>query len=326
MEWTYLTYTVADYGITFSLVLISIIGVFATFFSSKKGQEFVIERVIGVNPTKAHDDYHENDNGHYKLENRSLDNNGQHPEPTQTSLQVKQKSIFYIGIFCCLLGGTILSITAILMFQGCFLTSTRLLPGDNCPDNPMDCFIFGQSSFAPISNNVSFVCEPLEKAEFHTNVSNATAWCYGWIIRLQSTRSVLDQLGIAIALIGFFTTMMAVMVYLGKCKKTIILSIVTIASCVSFIIVLVVFKLSFEPLTYAILGLCIGLGIFGLLLFAILPKRVKQKSNGQIFTADINQPSVITYSTSSHAYVPGRTTTSQSNAKTPYRAFKVMPK
>ena len=327
MEWTYLTYTVADYGITILLVLIAITGVFATFFSSKKGEEFVIERVFGVNPTKAHDDYNDNDVKQYKLnlDNRSQNNNGPPPDLTQQYIQVKQRSIFYIGIFCCLLGGTILSITAILLFQGCFLANTRLLPGDACPDTPMDCFIFGKSAISPLSDNVSFFCEPLENAEFNTNISDATAWCYGWIIRLQSTKSVLDQLGVAIALIGFFTTMLAVMVYLGKCKKTVVLSIITIACCGSFIIALLVLKLSFAPLTFAILGLGIGLGVFGLLLFCILPKKDKQQSNQQIFTAGINQPSVINYSTPSRPKLPGPQTTSPSNAKTPYRAFKVVP-
>jgi hypothetical protein len=239
---------------------------------------------------------------------------------------VKQRSVFYIGIFCCLLGGMILSITAVLIFQGCFLTNTRLLPGDDCPENPADCFIFGQSSFAPITNNVSFLCVPLEKAQFPTNISSTTAWCYGWIIRLQTTKSVLDQLGVAIALIGFFTTMLAVIVYLGRCKKTIVLSIITISCCSCLIIVLLVFKWSFAPLTYAILALGIGLGIFGLVLFCILPKPEKQRSNEQMLTTDINQPSVITYSTSSHPKRPGPTATSVFHGYTSYRPGKVIPK
>ena len=325
MEWTYLTYTIADYGISFLLVLIPIIGVFATFFSSKKGQEFVIERVIGVNPTKAHDDYNDHYARQHKLENHSLDNGGYHSESKQKYVQVKQRSIFYIGIISCLLGGMILSITAVLIFQGCFLSNVRLLPGDDCPENPMDCFIFGQSSFAPISNNVSFLCERLQKAEFSTNISDATAWCYGWLLRLQTTKSVLDQLGVAIALIGFFTTMLAVIVYLGKCKKTIILSVIFISSCDSLIIALLILKWSFAPLTYAILALGIGLGIFGLVLFFILPKPAKQTSNALMFTANTNQPSVITYPVSTNPNRLTPTTTSLFQTKTPQRQFNVMP-
>jgi hypothetical protein len=304
MEWTYATYTIANYGISFGLVLFAIIGVFATFLSSKKGQEFVTERVIGVSPTKAHDDYDDHDARQHTANDLSSDGNGHHSESKQYSLHMKQRSIKYIGIFCCLLGGLTLSITGVLMFQGCFLTSTRLLPGDDCPENSMDCFIFKQSDLVPITNNVSFLCEPLEKAQFPNNVSDGTAWCFGWIIRLQTTKSVLDQLGVAIALIGFFTTMLAVIVYLGKSNKTIILSVVFISTCTGVIIVLLVFKWSFAPLTYAILSLGIGLGVFGLVLFCILPKPETKVGNEQILTASKNQERIITNSTLSYPKRP----------------------
>lgn len=295
MEWTYVTYTVSSYGITIGLVLVAIIGVFATFFSSKKGQEFVIERVIGVNPTKAHDDYSDYDTRQHNVNKNSLDTNEYRSESEPKPVQINQRSLFYIGIFCCLLGGLILSITAVLMFQGCFLTSARLLPDDDCPDYPVDCFVFGHSGLTPITNNVSFVCKRLQTAQFPSNnISDATAWCYGWVIRLQSTKSVLDQLGVSIALIGFFTTMLAVIVYLGRCKKTIGLSIIFISSCGGLIIVLLVFKWSFAPLTYAILALGMGLGVFGLVLFYILPKPEKKNDNELILTTAINQPRVIT--------------------------------
>lgn len=191
----------------------------------------------------------------------------------------------------------------------------------------MDCFVFGQSALVPKTNNVSFVCERLEKARFpNNNVSDVTAWCYGWIIRLQTTKSVLDQLGVAIALIGFFTTMLAVIVYLGKCKKAVVLSIVFISSCGGVIIVLLVFKWSFAPLTYAILSLGMGLGIFGLVLFCILPKPEKHKDNDQTLTADMNQPKVITNSTLSYSKRPGRTATAPYPAKISHRPAKVVPK
>lgn len=127
----------------------------------------------------------------------------------------------------------ILSITVVLMFQGSFLTSTRVLSDDDCPEYPVECFIFEKKYFSPISNQ-----------------SDATAWCYGWIIRFQTTKSILDQLDISIALIGFFTTMLATIVYLG-------ISLI-------LIIVLIYFQWSFVPLTYAILCLGILLGVFGI--------------------------------------------------------------
>ncbi|UJR18177.1 hypothetical protein I4U23_005077 [Adineta vaga] len=51
MEWTYTTSNLANYA--------------------KKGQEFVIERVIGVNPTRVHNDYNENDNSQLNDKNHS---------------------------------------------------------------------------------------------------------------------------------------------------------------------------------------------------------------------------------------------------------------
>ena len=278
MEWTYAAYTVANYGISLGLILVAVIGVFAAFFNSKKGQEFVIERIIGVNPIKAHDDYNDH---HPQQQNVNMNV----LESKQKPIDINQRSIFYIGVISCLLGGMILSITAVLIFQGCFLMSTRLVPDDDCPEYPTDCFVFDRTSLTPIASNVSFVCNRFGKAHFPTNISGATAWCFGWIIRLQSTKSVLDQLGVAIALIGFFTTMLAVIVYLGKCKKTIVLSFVFISSCSAMIIALLVLKWSFAPLTYAILSLGVGLGIFGLILFLILPKPKKQQANRQILIA-----------------------------------------
>ncbi|UJR06973.1 hypothetical protein I4U23_011261 [Adineta vaga] len=304
MEWTYTTYTVANYGITIALVLSCIIGVFATFFSSKKGQEFVIERVIGVNPTKAHDDYNEHDSQQQNGKNLFSDPDEYNSAPKPWLTQVKQKSVFYIGIFCCLLGGLILSITAVLMFQGCVLTDVRVLPDDDCPEYPMGCFVFTGSAFTPITQNATFLCESLSKAQFPVNITDATAWCYAWIIRYQSTKSVLDQLGVAIALIGFFTTMLAVVVYLGKCKKTIALSIVYIVASITMMIVLLVLKISFAPLTYAIFALGAALGVFGLVLFCILPTPKNKVGNVTMLTNSGNRPTGINDSDLPHAKQP----------------------
>ncbi|CAF1102073.1 unnamed protein product [Adineta steineri] len=318
MEWTYLTYTIADYGISIGLILGCLIGVFVTFFSSKTGREFVTERVIGVNPTKAHDDYDQFDLEQYNAEI--------YTKSHQKFSNIKQKSIFYIGIFCCLLGGMTLSITAVLMFQGCFLGNDRILPGDDCPEFKSDCFQFGESALVPLTNNVSFVCRPSDKAEFTTNISDATAWCYGWIIAEQTTKSVLDQLGVAIALIGFFTTLLAAFIYLGRCKKTIGLSIVFIVTCSVAIIVLLVLKWTFAPLTYAILALGVLLGIFGLVLYAILPTPQQLKDKKQIFKMDINKPSAITTSAVYYNKQPRSMATSPSHVKTTYQPSNVILK
>lgn len=319
MEWTYAAYTVANYGISFGLIVGAVIGLFATFFNSKKGQEFVIERIIGVNPTKAHDDYDHHDPQQENIQNQPLGMNRNGLESKQKPVDIKQRSLRYISIFCCLLGGMILSITAVLIFQGCFLMSARLVPDDDCPEFPTDCFVFDSTGLTPITNKVSFVCNRFEKAQFPTNISGATAWCFGWIIRLQSTKSVLDQLGVAIALIGFFTTMLAVIVYLGKCKKTIVLSIIFISSCGGMIIVLLAFKWSFAPLTYSILFLGVALGIFGIIIFYILPKPKKQQGNGQRPLVGINQPSVISDSILSNPKRSTPTVTSSIDARSSNR-------
>ncbi|CAF1246841.1 unnamed protein product [Adineta steineri] len=317
MLWTYVTYTVADYGISIGLVVFAILGVFITFFRSKAGQEFVIERVIGVNPTKAHHRYNDPD-GDGDDEKNDIAN--------QKFAQIKKRSLFYIGIFCCLLGGMTLSITGVLIFQGCFLANIRVLKGDNCPEYDMDCFIFGSSALFPISDNVSFICERLAKADFVTNVTDATAWCYAWIISDQTTKSLLDALGVAIALIGFFTTMLAAVIYLGKCKKTIAFSIFVILTCGGAMIALLVLKWSFAPLTYGILFLGILLGIFGIVLYCILPPPDKQKNNKSITRPNINQRNVATNSIKPNMNRSNPTSTTTLNGKTTYGPSKVNPR
>ena len=317
MEWTYPAYTAANYGISLALVLAAIIGVFVTFFTSKKGQEFILERVLGINPIKAHNDYNDQDARQQNGDNQSLDVSTQ-PQP----VNVDQRAILYIGICCCLLGGMTLAITAVLIFQGCFLMSARVMPDDDCPEHKTDCFIFPPNGLAPVSDSVSFVCERFQTAQFPTNISGATATCFAWILRTQSTKTVLDQLGVAIALIGFFTTMVAVIVYLGRCKKAIVLSIIFISSSSGIIIVLLAFKWSFAPLTYAILSLGVGLGIFGLILSYILPKTQKQQSNRSTPTAHMNQPSAIKPNTMPSAPKVATPT----HATTPYRSARVAAK
>jgi hypothetical protein len=266
MQWTYLTYTLADYGITFCISLVDIVGVFATFFKFKKGQEFIIERVIGVNPSKAHDDYDEQLQQEQHASQTEVDKGVANREPTPSSIQIKQKSFRYTSIY-----------SVVYLEERSF----RLLP--------YSCFVFGESAFAPVCNTIGFICRRSIRVLFAiANISDPTAWCYGWIIRLQTTKSVLDQLGVAFALIGFCTTMMAINVYLGKCKKTIGLSIILILCSSGMIIILLIFKWSFSPLIYAILALGVGLGIFGLALYGILPKRLKTKGQSKQAIRNMN--------------------------------------
>jgi FtsZ-interacting cell division protein ZipA len=56
MEWTYTWYTVASYCIPIGVIIIIMTLVFIAFYSSKKGKEFVQEKIVGVDLTKADDD------------------------------------------------------------------------------------------------------------------------------------------------------------------------------------------------------------------------------------------------------------------------------
>jgi hypothetical protein len=312
MEWTYSLYTGVIYGISIGLCVFVFIGVCGTFFSSKKGREFVIDRVIGVDPNKVEDEDDATDAD--KKNQKDTDNNNQkdvekdnqkdgdkdtEKDAAENNVKEKlsktdKKSVLVITTLFCFLAALTLSITAVLIFEGCFLASTRLLPNDNCPDYPMDCFVFpNATAHDPISDSATFHCDPSNTTQFPSNMSDATAWCFGWIIRLQTTKDILDQLGVCTGLIGLFTTLLAVVIYLGRSKKTLVLCSIFILCCIVAVILLVFYKWSFAPLTYAVLFLGMSLGSFGLLLFCIIPKHEKQKNSGQTSVDDTDKATVV---------------------------------
>jgi len=219
-----------------------------------------------------------------------------------------------------------LSVTAVLIFQGCFLSNTRLLPNDNCPEYPMDCFVFNETKSQPISDNITFHCDPKNKTQFPIGVSDPTAWCFGWIIQLQTTKNVLDQLGVCTGLLGLFSTFLAIIVYLGRSIKTLILCFICIGSCIAATILLVFFKWSYTPLTYAVLALVIGLGIFGLVLFCILPKKKKSTDIEQRLVPETNKTNVSSKFITSSPISPLPTSTSPHRTKVLQRSAKVTPK
>lgn len=73
-----------------------------------------------------------------------------------------------IAFLFCLLGIMTLSITEILLFQGCILANERVFPDDDCPEFEMDCFIFNDTTSlsSPINDSVSFHCFPNNKTQF----------------------------------------------------------------------------------------------------------------------------------------------------------------
>ena len=170
-------------------------------------------------------------------------------------------------------------IAAILIFQGCFLLNTRLTPTDDCPDDPVDCFVFNGTSATPLSESPSFHCDPQNTTQFPLGLSNGVAHCFRWIFARQTTKKILDQLGVCTGLLGLFATLLAIVVYLGKSIKSLLISHLFLACIITAIVLLPYYKWSYTPLTYAVLCVCSGLVVFGLILFCILPKPEKKPVN-----------------------------------------------
>ncbi|UJR29756.1 hypothetical protein I4U23_017304 [Adineta vaga] len=275
MGWTHSYYIGCNIGISVGLIVILMIIVLSTFYSSNEGQRFVNEIIIGIDPPKLEDEKTKNAHSIIGCGDCKLSRNG------------------WIGLLFCLLGIMTLSITAILIFQGCILANARVIPDGDCPEFEMDCFIFnGTSSSSPINQSASFHCFPKNKTQFPSNLQDATGWCYGWIFRFQSTKSVLDQLGVCSGLIGLFTGILAIIVYLGRCIKTLILCPSLIICCVAACVLLPVFKWSFAPLSYSVLSLGIILGAFGVILYCISPEPEEQEENKQTNATNENQSDI----------------------------------
>ena len=246
MEWTYTWYTVASYCIPIGVILIIMTVVFVAFYSSRKGKEFVQEKIVGVDLTKADEDDEDVENGtkNNKTEqghDAVKDNGAENGEVTIEPCLSEKKSIQILSFLLCLIGIGTLAITVVLLFQGCALANTRVVANDNCPEYPVDCFILNKTGNNPISDHVSFRCDPLNTTQFPSNMTDTTAQCFGWIILEQTTKNVLDQLGVCTGLISLFTTLLAALIYLGRCIKTIVLSLLAILCCVGALIPLVVF-------------------------------------------------------------------------------------
>ncbi|CAF1201092.1 unnamed protein product [Adineta ricciae] len=275
MEWTHSDYIECNIGISIGLILIILGLVFGIFYTSNEGQGFVNQRIIGVDPPE--------------LEKGVRTKNAEEPLGCSDCKCTRNR---WIAFLFCLLGAMTLSITAILLFQGCILSNARVVPDGDCPEFEMDCFIFNDTTSlsSPINQSVSFHCFPNNKTQFLSNSQDVIGWCYGWIIRFQSTKSVLDQLGVCTGLIGLFTTILAIIIYLGKTIKNLVLCSLIILSCLITIILLPVFKWSFAPISFAVLSLGIALGVFGILLYIISPKpKTLTATDEKITPDDTNQ-------------------------------------
>ena len=313
MSWTFSSYNGVNFGISCGLCFIIMIAVFVTFCTSPKGKRFVHDRIVGIEPTNVDD---EDEDEHEVTKTQSVVS-----KPPKSD----KNTIDCVSVLLCILGTAALSIAAVLMFQGCFLVNARLVPNDDCPDYPVDCFVFNGTSPTPISQSPSFQCDPSNRTQFPSNLTDAIAYCFGWIIAKQTTKRFLDQLGVCTGLIGLFTTLLAIIVYLGRSIKSLVLSMIFIMSSVTSIIIVAVYKWSFAPLTYFVLCLWLGLGIFGTILQCILPTSEKVKSEDKPSDTDSNQANTPAISPVPDMTSISPTTESARRPKSIIRSSKVAP-
>ncbi|CAF2990404.1 unnamed protein product [Rotaria sp. Silwood2] len=292
MAWSYPSYVEADALISAGILFVIAMGVLV-IYRLERGKEFVSRRIIGIETQEAvgEDDGVGKDQG------------------IQIVTLTKKVHVRWVAWSFAALAAMILSFTGMTFFQGCFLASARLFPNDECPDYPMDCFVSNRT------HRIRFHCNPSSEAVFPGNITNQIAWCFGWVINLQTTKSILDQLGVCTGLMGLFTTVLAIIVYLGKSVITLVISVILFASGTVGIIISLEFKWSYSPLTVYVLVLGISLGIFGIVLYMVLPER---KNDGLVTKSDTNPK--MNNSNAPPTNLPS------SNTKTPSRSSKVTPK
>ena len=305
MAWTYSDYRAANYCISLGLCVVTGFVVLIIYCTSDRGKKFVYERIVDADPKDAHED----------------------EQSVANETELTKRAVKIISVFFCIFAIVALSLTAVLIFQRCVLANTRILPSDPCPDNyPMDCFVFNGTSRSPLSENVTFRCDPLNTTQFPVGLVNASASCFGWIFAYQSTENVLNQLGVCTGLLGLFTAMLALIIFLARSILSIILCSVFIACCVVAFILLLYYQWSLAFLTYAVLILGMLLGVFGIVLYFILRQASKRVGIENI-TA-VNPPQA-TRSTPSSVASPLSSTQPQTQAphsKLVSRSAKVTPK
>lgn len=285
-----------SFGIPFVVGVIILILIFGIFFCSKKGKEFVSDKILGIELEKAEEEEDADESKHMSghsnevnnKTNRRIGENNEKTTPVPVNFPGKIPRLL-ITVSFCLLAVVSLSITAVVVFQGCILANQRILPEDDCPEKPMDCFVFNGSSYIPMTETKTFRCDPKNDTQFPSGLSNATAMCYGWVYLYQSTKEVLDQLGVCSGLIGLFTSLLAIIIYLGKSIKTCIISTLFIVCSSVAISLLVVFKWSLSLLTHAVLALGLALGTFGWILYCGLPKKKKSSKENKTNSSNLNE-------------------------------------
>ena len=280
MAWTYANYNLVNYGICAGICAVSLVVVLAIFFTSKKGKKFVHDRIVGV----SEDDLEkEEEDGNGEGKSTKKDEREKEKDNRTCSCCPKTKGEICLGILFCLIGSFALALAGVLIFQTCILANNRVLFDEVCPEYPMDCFIISSDTNGhnAISDTVSFQCQPLNKTQFPSHLTNATAQCFGWVASLQTTKNVLDQLGVCTGLLGLFSTLLAIIICLGGTCVELTLSILFLLGCIVGIFLVAYLKVSFSPLTYSVLSLGVAIGSFGVIFFIIMC--IRKNRRGKTF-------------------------------------------
>ena len=187
------------------------------------------------------------------------------------------------GNNCCLIfvGGFTLAMALMVLFEGCVLASASIKNGDQCPDDPVTCFVFDNTSHSgPVSD---FECVPGNTSIVSSNATGV--WCYGWIVRRNTVSRVINQIGICGGIIGVFGTLFAFM-YQAHAAVAIIILILAILMVIVMVILSTLQIVSFSILAYVVCANCIIIGLTGSL-FNIIA-HVETESPVQITVASAN--------------------------------------
>lgn len=167
---------------------------------------------------------------------------------------------FDCGNNCCLtfVGGVTLALALMVLFEGCILASAGLYPGDSCPDDPMTCFVFDNTTTSgPVS---AFDCAPGNISLIPSNASNA--WCYGWVVKRNTVSRVINQIGICGGIIGVLGTLFAFM-FQAHMIISLVAAIIAIIMFPVMIGVSSSFHIAFSVLAYIVCANCIIIGCTG---------------------------------------------------------------
>ena len=261
MNWTYRNYAAMNMGMSFSLFVVTW---FIVFFISwcTEVRLFIIRQIIGVELQEFRPLIQKDSNRtdeRVQLFNVTL---------PKTSVRLRVSTVIFI-----IYSSLIIAFMPVLLFNGCVLDSRAFIQHGICPEHSMDCFLFAKNTdLSPIA---SFHCHPESRVNFSTTYPHSVIWCYSWILRDQTTKKVLDQIGICAGVTSVFATQFALIVYLSKYRRLFwLLLMILIASCVMIFVSFALFKIALSSLTYVTFILWASNLIFGMF-FSFLVGQLK---------------------------------------------------